>query len=261
MNINNLIKWYNNKNINPKTNRKISSTGNIFKKLQTEYRLIFPNEYNYLDSIFHIDPISREPIWEIENGNKIFIYKYDYNNLILYKDPDNHIICFEKETLKYLKKYKIFNHPITNRPIPLNILNENDLNGNHYNENDNIYNINSETLKVFLKLNNLSIFINHNEFLNLTENNLEKLYYETKEFYYNNIPTEYRLEEVFNIDLDEFKQNNFCEKQKIIIKNYLNILDNSSDNVKYLITYIIVGGLGIVNTNIKKLYPDFSFNF
>lgn len=38
---NELKKWYNNKNVNPKTNRKIKENGPVYKKLEKEYESLF----------------------------------------------------------------------------------------------------------------------------------------------------------------------------------------------------------------------------
>jgi len=254
ININYLLEWNNNKNINPITKRIIKPTGNIYKKFKVSYDKIFPYKYNFLDSIYDRDPISRKLIWKIENNKKIYIYDNNYTHLILYKD-DNNVYCFEKETILYLKKYNITKHPITNRNIPLKIFNIKE------SLDDNKYNIKSEALKVFQKLTDISIFIDYKEFLKISHCDLDKLYYETKEFYIHNIPDNLQIKDVFNFLQNDFIKEDIEIKQKILLESYYNILKNSSVELNFLISYIIVGGLGLVNKNIQDLYPDFSFNF
>nr|QFG74569.1 MAG: hypothetical protein [Megaviridae environmental sample] len=253
--INNLIKWNKIKNINPATNRKIQEGATVYKKYNKDYSKIFPNGFNYLDSVDDRDPISRVLIWEIENGNKSFCYEKDYNNLVLYK-VDNIIHCIEKSSLSYLKKYKIRHHPVSCKPIPEDI----------YNmckglETDNCIDIKNECMKVFQQLTNISIFIDYNEFLNINSDNLNKLYYETKEFYTHNIPEDKKIKDVFTEENEVFNCKSYEDKQKILLKNYLSILTESSKEVEYFICYIIVGGLSLVSPKIKTLYPDYSFSF
>ena len=100
ININYLLEWNKDRYINPITKRNIKSTGAIYIKYKDEYNKIFPNKYNFLDSIYDRDPISRKLIWKIDNNKKTYIYDDDYKKLILYKDGDK-IYCFEKETILY----------------------------------------------------------------------------------------------------------------------------------------------------------------
>ena len=79
------------------------------------------NELSPLDSIEDIDIISLNKIWEIVDGKKILIHENE-NNLITYKDENKNIHCFEKESIQYLKDYKIEFHPITKVRIPKDVL-------------------------------------------------------------------------------------------------------------------------------------------
>ena len=122
-----ILEWYENKNINPYTKRKIKKDGITYKKLLKLYnKFILENNNNNnilspLDSIEDIDIISLNKIWEIKDGVKKIIYD-NINNLITYKDENNNIHCFEKESIQYLKDYNIEFHPITKVRIPKDIL-------------------------------------------------------------------------------------------------------------------------------------------
>ena len=103
-----ILKWYENKSINPYTNRKIKENGVTYKRLMKLYNkfIIENNNKNEndklspLDSIEDIDIINLNRIWEIKDNKKILVHE-NPDDLITYKDDDNKIHCFEK-------KYSIF---------------------------------------------------------------------------------------------------------------------------------------------------------
>jgi hypothetical protein len=117
--ISELMAWKLEPTINPRTMRTISETGKVYVYLQKEYEKAFPliitkkNTYQVEDSIDDKDPITLKVFWIIENNKKKVMYK-DTNNLVLYKDSYGFIRCLEKESLEYLKAYKINKHPVSN---------------------------------------------------------------------------------------------------------------------------------------------------
>ena len=75
--INEYEKWIKNKNINPKTNRAIKSTGKIYKYYDSiNIKSLYVNE-----TIDSKDPISLNDIWIEEDGKKKIVYP-DINNLV-----------------------------------------------------------------------------------------------------------------------------------------------------------------------------------
>ena len=46
-----------------------------------------------------------------------------------------------------------------------------------------------------------------------------------------------------------------------ILDNMKLLLDCQDEAIKYMINYIIIGGLGLVIPQIRTNYPDFSFSF
>ena len=112
-----LVKWNENKNENPRTLKKINTK--TLNYLQKQYDINFNilEKFNILDSIDDRDPVSFEPFWIIKDNIKHIVYN-DISKLILYKDSKNFIRCFEKQSLENLKAHKINTHPITNEIIP-----------------------------------------------------------------------------------------------------------------------------------------------
>ena len=117
-----LIKWSNNKSINPRTGRKITTNGKIYKYLLKKYeskKSSFPPILDIIDSYAefrnkNIDPILMEelPISGYEN-NKYFKFKYKWNpytgerkdidsNGYLSFDPDTLIQYYYSNRLNYL---------------------------------------------------------------------------------------------------------------------------------------------------------------
>lgn len=257
-----LMEWKRNKLINPRTNRIIKNTGNIFKLLKKNYDKIFKENYDFLDSLDNKDPVSLNKFWIKKNNKKNFVYE-DYQKLILYKDSNNFVRCIEKESLEYLKAFNITNHPVTFDKIPDNILN----NTKDINLNKNLNN-QELALKIFKIFENISIYIDHQKFLNLNKSGLGKFNYEIKDFYYENISTENRIK----IDKSDGNQiliknsNNFSnltlhEIQKYLLLEIEKLLSCEDEGLKYMINYIIVGALSLVIPEIKDNYPDFCFSF
>ena len=110
-----LIKWKSNPELNPRTNRKITEKGEVYKYLKNCYDKQFSNKL--YETVDDKDPISLVVFWIEENGNRRIIYN-DISSLIFYKDSYNLVRCFERETLEYLKAHNITKHPTTMEEIP-----------------------------------------------------------------------------------------------------------------------------------------------
>ena len=257
MDINCILQWYQNKTINPLTKKRIKENGPIYNNYNRAYKKMFPDEFNFFDIEYGIDPISRKNIWEEKNNKKKFVYDDDFRNLIMYK-KNSKIYCFEKLTILYLKKFDIQRHPITNDEIPNDIFKT----VKEKNKQEKTpFDVKNSCMKVFQKMLDISVFIDYNDFLNLNTECLDKLYYETQDFYKNNIEMTKQIKDVFNFTTNDFNSKKFEEKQEIIINSYLKILFESDESLTYLINYIIIGGLGLVIPKISKEYPQFSFSF
>ena len=268
-----ILEWYKNKTINPFTNRKIKENGVTYNKLMKMYNT-FINENNNLEikkiklsnnndilpinSIEDIDIISLNKIWEIIDGKKVIVYK-NLENLITYKDENNHIHCFEKESIQYLKDYNIEYHPITKVRIPSEIF-----------SNVNIIIEKKEktekelALDVVQLLTHNSFFIDTEHILSLNSNKIDKLYYECLSFFRSNIPTSIinqlqNTNDIFKISTMEFPI--LPNKTKYLLNSFIILLEYNEDMIKIMACHIIIGGLSIVNKDIKNLYPDFNFTF
>lgn len=270
MDMNNLIlKWFENKNINPYTNRKIKENGKVYKKLMKEYNNYIHNNYIHnnintinnilspLDSIEDKDIISLNQIWVEENGEKKLVYK-NLDNLITYKDESNHIHTFEKESIMYLKEFNIMEHPITKVKIPEHVFNNINIKLPKKQKTNN-----DLALEITQILSHNSFFIDHNYFLELNENQILKIYYESYSFVHANIPQNklVKLKKEFkafvlNSSALKFKVN----KLRYILDSYYNLLTFDKDLI-ILGSYIIIASLSVTIPKIKELYPDFSFVF
>lgn len=248
--------WLNNKSINPRTKRKIGKTNKMYRHLsELNINILYLNE-----TIDNKDPISLNDFWiETENGKQIV--HEDIDNLIFYKDSHNNIRCFEKESVEYMLGYNIKNHPITGEVLPEIIFKDIKSNTMIKEEDKSIYDL---TLDVFQLFNNNSFFIDHTLFLNLDDDNLVKLYYEIKDFYKQNFTEEQKnniSNNIFILSKHQFDDKNLEEKQRYILENIKILLNVHIEEYKYMINYILIGGLSLVIPEIKHLYPDFSFAF
>jgi|APSaa5957512535_1039671.scaffolds.fasta_scaffold49422_2 hypothetical protein len=260
-----ILKWSHSKRMNPRTNRKIKNKGRIYTLLQKKYDEYFPNNYTYLDSVENKDPVSLQDIWLMKDNTKVFVY-HEPNNLIMYKDDNNLVHCFEKETIQYLKHHKINQHPITFDTIPRYVFQQ-------VEEKEIVVEktIKQRSLEVFQIFTNISIFIDYEDFLQLNQNALDKLYYETHDFYVENIISDVKIKiekkaneqnkSIYALSSPEFVDLSLEEKQNYILDSFESLLEYKEDNINYMANYIILGGLGLVIPSIRNEYPDFSFQF
>lgn len=264
-----ILEWYENKNINPYTKRKIKENGVTYKKLMKLYnKFILENnninniknksEPSPLDSIEDLDILNLSKIWEIVDGKKIIVHE-NPENLITYEDENKNIHSFEKESIQYLKDYNIEYHPITKVRIPKEVFNKVNI------ELPKLVKTNDElALEITQLLTHNSFFINKDHIIKLESKLINKLYYECCLFFKDNIPNniinQIREEfDVFNIDVYTFE--NLPDKMNYLLNCFKMILEYDNDMVKIMSCHIIIGGLSIVNKDIKKLYPDFNFSF
>jgi len=249
-------KWLENKQINPRTKRRIKENSkiyNYYKKVNYQALLL-------LSTIDNKDPISLNELWIIETNKKKIVYD-DLSNLVFYKDTYNIIRCFEKESIEYMLGYNIKNHPITNELLPehifLNITSKKII-------TDQEKTLKEIALDVFQLFANLSFFIDCNSFLNLSKDNLIKLYHEVKDFYKQNFTDEQINiigNNIFIMDESILKDKDLEFIQKYILDDMKKLLQVDIEEYKYMINYILIGGLSLVIKEIKDTYPDFSFSF
>ena len=176
-----LKKWESNRLINPRTHRKIKENGRLYKYINQSYQEYIlnkknKNKYSVLDSTDERDPISLQYFYKLdENGKKVILYK-NPEDLVIYKETDSIIRCFEKESIRYLKTYKMKNHPISSARIPdeiFDMVEEKELNKN--------LTLEEKALQVFQIFTHISIFIDYKHFCNLSRNKVLKLNYELKD--------------------------------------------------------------------------------
>ncbi len=257
-----LINWKLNQNINPKTNRKIKETGQIYKKLSVEYYKNFKLDLSKI--IDHIDLVTQDRfIITNKSGNRQWVYK-DLDNIVFYQE-ENKIRAFTKFSLSFLKKNNINEHPVSKKEIPNIIFKDiliDETDTDKLDESDES-DISNQSKIFFQKLSFHSIFINYEHFLALDLEKLNKLAYELKEFYYQNLSLDIRIQ----IDKKDGKLlfNNKPDLEenlkKYLIKNMNSILDNIDDEMKVFSYYIIVGALSLVISEVKDNYPNYSFSF
>lgn len=251
-----LEQWLLNKNINPKTGKKITKNGKIYKSYESlNIKLLYAE-----NCVNDIDPISLNYLWKMDNDKKVIVHN-DLDNVVFYKDRKNNIKFFEKTSLVYLKGYNIKNDPITQEELPESLF-EN-IKGQKV-INDQEKTLENLALEVFQLFSNISIFIDYNLFLNLNKTDLIKLNYETADFYKNNF-TEQQINEISNQvfikETSELNDLHIDEIKKYILNQYKILLECKNESYKFMINYILVGGLSLVINTVKDDYPQYSFEF
>ena len=119
--------------------------------------------------------------------------------------------------------------------------------------------------------NIIKYFIDRDDFLNLNDKNLSKLYYETSDFFSQNLDeslidnikeyAETQNKYIFNFTTTEFDNFNKIKKQTILLDSFEMLLTYENEHIKSMSYYIILGGLSLLIPKIKENYPDFCFSF
>ena len=275
-----LEKWNKEPSKNPRTDRKISLTGNLHKYISNEYnkyknikltdkdddsesRFIKNKKFKLDDSIDDKDPVTLNQFWIMKEGNKEIVYDGKLEDLIFYKDSHNLIRCFEKETVSYLKAHKITKNPVSQEEIPKELFDM--VEEKNLEEERKNMTVNEKALEIFQKFSKISIFIDSEWFLELSKDKLKKFNYEASSFYKENLTLEQRKlispEPRLNKKESELDKMELKDVQLYILNEIDILLEVQKEEIKYMINYILIGALGIVIPEIKELYPDFSFAF
>jgi hypothetical protein len=295
--------WFKNKLVNPRTNRKIKEFSKTYNYLNINYKLMIkrskfledekndtlkelvkkfqgPAQGDHLKSFDNKDPISQEDIWEnsLEDNKKIVSEDIPSLKLFSYLDNDNKIRCFNIESFMSLVENDCCTHPITgllinqetidNAKKMFNILKENKIIQEVQDLRTEEQKISDYAFTVFQKFSLISIFIEHQWFIKMNEAELDKLYYETADFFHKNVNDENKKIMVppdgkaFSTKVTEFKSFNFNKKQMYLLENIDIVISSSEDDgMKTLGKYLMIGGLGVVCKEVREKYPDFAYGF
>ena len=201
------------------------------------------------------DPISQADIWIIENGERKIVYpSSDYDKIKFYYESETILRCFEIESLRFLKTYKINKHPISSKIIPAFIFDDIEI------FNDNHIPINLLCSDVFNIFNDMFIFIDHQLFLSLSKEDLLKFFSEFKSFWINNLSNIIR-NEISTTVLNSSTLHNcdLIDIQRYLL-NQIKFLLEYQGEYKFMITNIIIASLAIVIPEVRTEYYDYDFN-
>lgn len=263
------------------TNYNTLDKFNNKSKLEILDMISGPAYHNPLLSHNEIDSISQEQIWYYENDKKIVSDEIKKEMLFSYQDEDNFIRCFNIESLRGLFKQNIFNHPITCKPFSKQVI-ENAKIKIEILEEIGILDIEVEnteltedkvkqyTFEVFSKFHKFNIYPKDSWFLNISLPNLGKMYYETKDFFLQNIPNIDKKKKLvppdgiaFNYEVDFIKKCKNKEYVQYILLNNINkIISLCSDEaLQTMGSYIALGGLATVSHEARDCYPHIAYSF
>ena len=296
---NELQEWFNNKLVNPRTKRKIKKLSNTYNYLFKKYNKMIkrnssensswkeeiskfqgPAKGNHLESFDNKDPISQEDIWVIDDESKIKKASYEIPSfqLFSYLDSEEKIRCFNIESFMTLIDNNCTKHPITGLEIDTSvnenakkmyqILKENNIIQDVSDTRSEEKKISDYAFSVFQKFSLISIFVDHEWFLKLSEKELDKLYYESSDFYNQNVDSNNKKIMVppdgnaFPLTCNEFNQLILNKKKMELLENIDKVISSSEDEgMKTLGKYLMLGGLGVVCKEIREKYPDFVYGF
>ena len=259
---------------NPRSKRSMKNTRydytrtKLYLYLYRNYHEKFPNGYDIFDSIDEKDPITLEYFYSSNNGQLKLEY-HDIEDLIIYPEIDSRnnklIRCIKKDSLSYLKNYNITKHPVSQIEITEEVLN---LVEEKKGIEETELSIKDKSLQVFQIFNNISIFIDFNLYLQLSKQNLCKLNYELKDFYYQNLSSEQRVvidkndgEKLFKLDTNDLENEDIEFIQFYILNQIEPVIKCDHEEIKLMANYLVLGGLSLVIDEVKESYENFAFSF
>jgi len=258
-----LMIWKRHPHFNPRTKRKIKKNGRLYQYINFCYKKKFPQNIDIFDSNDLRDPVSLKTFYSKDShGNKRLIYDKP-ENLVLYKESDTIIRCLEKETLSYLKAYNISKHPVSQLEIPKSTFKRVEVK-----KIETELTPEEKALQVFQLFTKISIFIDYKLFLKLNKKNLIKLNYELKDFYYQNFSSSDRGKIdngngklYFQYDESNLKELEVSQIQLYLLDQIEKLLTYPNEDLKFMINYIVLGGLSLVIEEVKEYYDNFNFSF
>ena len=262
MNRETLIKWNNNRNINPLTNKKIKSNGKIYLNFLKEWdkladeNLLGPLK-NYIDCEDNKDVISQEDIWVIKDGKRV--KSEDIKYLFSYKDEEGKYRGFNITSIEKMIENGIYKHPITNKEIgSKDILRAKEFIKKLYQEGElKEQKENKEKKEIdnmIYNFNKLGYFLDERWFKKLVKPDYLKLDYEIGDLLKNNIDKEnYQKIKGFKMNKQEV---NLMTEEKLKLKIYREINEILEMEIKVFGGMIIICGLGMVIKEIEQRYND-----
>lgn len=280
LSIEELVKWKQNPLINPRSSKLISEKGSIYKAISKAYNSSKEQVDKYFKETVKTnedprkalvlkcnedrDVISMNLFWIEEDGIRKIVYpEKNFDDLVFYTDNKKLVRCFEKDSIRYMKTYGIKNHPVSTEIIPEDIFEQ--VIKYDITEITELKTIENKALDVFQYFSKISIFIDHESFINLSKKQLIKFNYELRDFWLQNFTIEQRKQisssGVFTKVEEDFIPESLEDIQKYLLSQMEILLKCEIEEYKYMINYIILGALGIVIPQIKEMYPDFLFSF
>ena len=218
---------------------------------------LVPSKELFMECIDNKDCISLNIFWEIIDNNKIIVYpEENYNDVKFYYDSNCMLRCFEITSLRYLKTYQLFTHPITKDIIPIELFVDLEL---IQDDEVPLYKFASD---VFALFNNYYLEINYNLFMSLSLQKLLQLYSEMTSFWRHNLNNNERnniSREIFNKHNYDLNNLSFEDIQKYILQQMKILLEYNGPHA-YLIINILIGALQIVIPEINTDYVITDYN-
>lgn len=262
-----LIKWNNNRLLNPLTNKKIKENGKTYLKFLKEWKLIEDDDINidkllgplkdYIDCEDNKDIISQEDIWILKDGKKV--KSDDIKYLFSYMDDDNKYRGFNIKSIEMLINKNNLKHPITNQEIKeIDIDRAKKLIKYLYENGElkekKIDNIKKELDNMIYNLNKLGYFVEEKWFKKLEKVDYQKLNYEIGDLLKNN------LEKNIYLKIKGFKKNKMDlinnDIKDIKLMFYQDINEILEMEIKVFGAMIIICAFGMLIDEIKTRYSD-----
>lgn len=252
-----LALWNKNKNINPRTNRRIKNNSAIYKIIKECY----DKQLSWKNLTDKEDPVSLIDFWEIREGKKVLLL--DETEILIY--PENNLVRgFHYETILGFYQNKIFKHPISGHKIPDEIFDKmKEICKSKkitLEKKEDIENIKDLALRVFQLFNLMSIYIDNEAYCKLQQTKINILANELKSFYNENLTIQQK-NQVNPENKDLFKKTNYNESRRQILLDMKLIIENANSNNKILVCYLMLAGLVLVIPELKEQYPHLEFGF
>jgi len=254
-----LQNWKQNKNINPRTNRKIKTNSIIYKLIESYSKI----KFTWKDLTDTEDPISLIDFWEMRNGKKFLSKDLTEKDLIIYQE-NNLIRGFHFETVLGLYQNNIIKHPVSGQLIPKEVFDQmKEICKNKKiitDKKEETENVKDLALRVFQLFNNMSIYLDNEAYYKLQSTKINILVHELKSFYNHNL-TPQQKNNVNPTNKELFKKSDYETTRRQILLDMKLIIENASSNNKIMVCYLMLAGLIVVIPELKQQYPHLEFQF
>lgn len=213
------------------------------------------------------DPVTLDPIWKIQNGERVPAAINQYY-LFSYLDSKNKIRCLTIFTIYDMIQTDDYLHPITMEEIPKKDINRAKELIELYNTKIGLFKMDDSNMsaefrlknrltRLFKKFHMHSIYLDENWLLKCEDfDKLQKLINESNAIIKNNTQSIKPISKKNIIMFKSIKVNETIDLHEYIVDQWEKLIELTDNPQNQIPIWIIVYGLSMISSEVKEKYPD-----